>query len=147
VNVHVFRLWPPLEHAPDQTASRPSNTVEVIGVPVLNEAEPELPTLTLITAGRRDALAAAARRGRQRPALRHALLSVIVVLGQLCRSFDEVSDGEQPGGRRRLPRGTALTRSKFVPAMTDLQAVDFSQLSRIVSGPPRASGLSWLNQH
>jgi len=51
VNVHVLRLLPPLEHAPDQTASRPFDTLKVIDVPVLNEAEPELPTLTLIPAG------------------------------------------------------------------------------------------------
>ena len=49
--MHVFRLLPPLEHAPDQMASRPFVTLNVIEVPVLNEADPVLPTLTLIPAG------------------------------------------------------------------------------------------------
>jgi len=51
VNVHVFRLLPLLEQAPDQIASRPLVTLKVIEVPVLNEADPVLPTLTLIPAG------------------------------------------------------------------------------------------------
>ena len=51
VNVHVFVLLPPLEHAPDQIASRPLVTLKVIDVPVLKDAEPELPTLTLMPAG------------------------------------------------------------------------------------------------
>ena len=51
VNVHVFVLFPPLEQAPDQIASRPFVTVSVIDVPALNDAEPVLPTLTLIPAG------------------------------------------------------------------------------------------------
>jgi hypothetical protein len=51
VNVHVLRLLPPLEHAPDQTASRPFDTLNVIDVPVVNDAEPLLPTATLTPAG------------------------------------------------------------------------------------------------
>jgi hypothetical protein len=51
VNVQVFALLPPLEQAPDQIASRPLETVSVIGVPVANVAEPVLPTATLIPAG------------------------------------------------------------------------------------------------
>jgi hypothetical protein len=51
VNVQVFTLLPPLEHAPDQIASRPLVTLSVIDVPVLNVAEPVLPTATLIPAG------------------------------------------------------------------------------------------------
>src|SRR4051794_12967913 len=51
VNVHDFRLAPPLEHAPDQIASRPFETVSVIAVPVVNGADPELPTATLMPAG------------------------------------------------------------------------------------------------
>ena len=51
VNVHVFRLDPPLEHAPEKIASRPFDTVNVIDVPVANDAEPLLPTLTLMPAG------------------------------------------------------------------------------------------------
>ena len=51
VSVHVFVLFPPLEHAPDQMASRPFNTLKVIDVPVANDAEPLLPTATLIPAG------------------------------------------------------------------------------------------------
>lgn len=51
VNVHVRVLLPPLEHAPDQIASRPFVTLNVIDVPVLNGAEPVVPTFTLIPAG------------------------------------------------------------------------------------------------
>jgi hypothetical protein len=51
VKVHVFVLFPPLEHAPDQIASRPFVTLSVIEVPVLNEAEPVVPTFTLMPAG------------------------------------------------------------------------------------------------
>ena len=51
MNVHVLRLLPPLEQAPDQMASRPPATVSVIDVPVVNDAEPELPVVTLMPAG------------------------------------------------------------------------------------------------
>ena len=51
VNVHEFTLLPPLEQAPDQIALRPFDTVSVIDVPVVNVAEPVLPTATLIPAG------------------------------------------------------------------------------------------------
>jgi hypothetical protein len=51
VNVQVFVLFPPLEHAPDQTTSRPFVALSVIAVPVANEAEPLLPTATLMPAG------------------------------------------------------------------------------------------------
>ena len=51
VNVHVFTLLPPLEQAPDQTTSRPFDALSVIDVPVVNVAEPVLPTATLIPAG------------------------------------------------------------------------------------------------
>jgi hypothetical protein len=51
VNVQVRRLLPPLEQAPDQTASRPFETLSVIAVPVANDADPLLPTLTLRPAG------------------------------------------------------------------------------------------------
>jgi hypothetical protein len=51
VNVQVRCLLPPLEHAPVQTASRPLVTLSAIEVPAANEAEPVLPTLTLIPAG------------------------------------------------------------------------------------------------
>ena len=51
VNVQVFVLLPPLEHAPDQIASRSLLTRSVIDVPVLNGADPVLPTFTLIPAG------------------------------------------------------------------------------------------------
>lgn len=44
-------LFPPLEHAPDQIASRPFVTLSVIDVPTLNDADPVLPTFTLIPAG------------------------------------------------------------------------------------------------
>jgi hypothetical protein len=51
VNVQVRALFPPLEHAPVQIASRPLVTLSVIDVPAANEAEPVAPTLTLIPAG------------------------------------------------------------------------------------------------
>ena len=51
VNVQVLVLFPPLEHAPDQIASRPFEMLRVIDVPLANDAEPVVPTLTLIPVG------------------------------------------------------------------------------------------------
>jgi len=51
VNVHVLLLLPPLEHAPDQIASRPFETLSVIDVPVANDADPLLPTATSMPVG------------------------------------------------------------------------------------------------
>jgi hypothetical protein len=51
VNVHVLVLFPPLEHPPDQTASRPFDTARVIDAPAVKLAEPVLPTSTLMPAG------------------------------------------------------------------------------------------------
>ena len=51
VNVHVLALLPPLEQAPDQITSRVLEALSVIEVPVVNVAEPVLPTVTLIPAG------------------------------------------------------------------------------------------------
>jgi len=51
VKVHVLVLFPPLEQAPDQTASRPLVTLSVIRVPMANDAAPVLPTDTLMPAG------------------------------------------------------------------------------------------------
>jgi hypothetical protein len=51
VNVQLFALFPPLEQAPDQVASRPFVTFSVIAVPVVNDADPVLPTLTSMPAG------------------------------------------------------------------------------------------------
>lgn len=51
VNVHVFALFPPLEQAPDQIASRSFVTRSVIDVPVVNDADPVVPTRTLMPAG------------------------------------------------------------------------------------------------
>jgi len=51
VNVQVFVLLPPLEHAPDQTTSRLFVALRVIVVPVANDAEPLLPTVTLMPGG------------------------------------------------------------------------------------------------
>ena len=51
VKVHVFCLFPPLEHAPDQIASRPFETLSVIDVPAANDADPVLPTATFSPAG------------------------------------------------------------------------------------------------
>ena len=50
VKVQVRVLLPPLEQAPDQIASRPFVTVKVTE-PVGNEADPVVPTLTLMPAG------------------------------------------------------------------------------------------------
>jgi hypothetical protein len=46
VNVHVLVLLPLLEQAPDQMASRPFETLNVIDVPVANDADPVPPTAT-----------------------------------------------------------------------------------------------------
>ncbi len=51
VNVHVFTLLPPLEQAPDQITLRSFDALSVIDVPVVNVADPVLPTATLIPAG------------------------------------------------------------------------------------------------
>lgn len=51
MNVHVLLLFPPLEQAPDQTASRPLETDSVIAEPIVNDAEPVLPTATLMPVG------------------------------------------------------------------------------------------------
>ena len=51
VKVQVFVLFPPLEQAPDQIASRPFVTLSVIEAPVVNDADPVVPTATLIPAG------------------------------------------------------------------------------------------------
>jgi hypothetical protein len=51
VNVHVLVLFPLLEHAPDQIASRPFETASVMDAPLANDADPELPTGTLMPAG------------------------------------------------------------------------------------------------
>lgn len=51
VNVQVFVLFPPLEHAPDQMTSRLLVALSVIVVPVANGAEPLLPTATLMPTG------------------------------------------------------------------------------------------------
>ena len=54
VNVHDFVFDPPLEQLPDQIASRPFETVNVIAVPTANELEPLLPVATLMPAGLED---------------------------------------------------------------------------------------------
>ena len=51
VNVQLFTSSPSLEQAPDQIAVRPFETVSVIAVPMENDADPVLPTATLIPAG------------------------------------------------------------------------------------------------
>ena len=51
VNTQVLALLPPLEHAPDQIASRPLAALSVIAVFVANLADPLLPTVTLTPAG------------------------------------------------------------------------------------------------
>jgi hypothetical protein len=51
VKVQLFVLLPPLEQAPVQIAVRPPDTLKVIDVPVLNDAEPVLPLDTLMPAG------------------------------------------------------------------------------------------------
>lgn len=51
MKLQLFVLRPLLEHAPDQMASRPFETVSVIFVPDANAAVEVLPTLALIPAG------------------------------------------------------------------------------------------------
>ncbi len=51
VNVQVRLRLPPLEHAPDQTASRPLGTLNLIDVPVVNDEDAVLPTATLMPVG------------------------------------------------------------------------------------------------
>jgi len=51
VKLQVFALAPPLEHPPDQMASRPLLTVSVTDVPVAKLALPVVPTLTVRPAG------------------------------------------------------------------------------------------------
>ena len=51
MNVQVLVLLPPLEHAPDQMASRPLLTLNVIELLVAKPADWVLPTATLIPAG------------------------------------------------------------------------------------------------
>jgi len=51
VNVQLLVLLPPLEHAPDQIASRPFVTLNVIAVPVANDTAPLLPVATLMPVG------------------------------------------------------------------------------------------------
>jgi hypothetical protein len=51
VNVQVLALLPPLEHAPDQMASRPFVTLNVIDVLTAKPADAEVPTSTLMPAG------------------------------------------------------------------------------------------------
>jgi len=51
VKVQDVVLFPPLEHAPDQMALLPFETVSVILLPELNEACDELPTAALMPAG------------------------------------------------------------------------------------------------
>lgn len=49
--MHVLRLSLPLEHAPDQIASRPFDTLRVIEVPTVKPALPVVPTITLMPGG------------------------------------------------------------------------------------------------
>ena len=51
VNVQVFVLFPPVEHAPDQMTSRSFVALSVIAVPVVKVADPLLPTVTLMPVG------------------------------------------------------------------------------------------------
>jgi hypothetical protein len=51
VNAQVFALFPALEQAPDHTASRPLDTLSVTFVFAPNDADPVLPTVTLIPVG------------------------------------------------------------------------------------------------
>jgi hypothetical protein len=51
VKLQVLVLLPLLLHAPDQMASRPFDTLNVIDVPLANDAEALLPVVTLMPAG------------------------------------------------------------------------------------------------
>jgi hypothetical protein len=50
VKVHVLALLPVLQ-APDQMASRPSDSLRVIDAPTANDADPDEPVVTLMPAG------------------------------------------------------------------------------------------------
>jgi hypothetical protein len=50
-NVQLVVLLPALEQAPDQMALRPLDTVNLTEVPDANDADPVLPTATLIPVG------------------------------------------------------------------------------------------------
>jgi hypothetical protein len=54
VNLQLAVSRPPLEQAPDQNAVRSFETLSVIADPVANDADPVLPTATLIPAGLDD---------------------------------------------------------------------------------------------
>ena len=51
MKVQLFRLFPPLEHAPDQMASRPFVTLSVMDVPTANVADRVVPTATVSPLG------------------------------------------------------------------------------------------------
>lgn len=51
VNVQVRLRLPPLEQAPDHTASRPFDTLNLIDVPFVNDADAVLPTATSMPMG------------------------------------------------------------------------------------------------
>jgi hypothetical protein len=51
VNVQLFVSSPPLEQAPDQMTTRPLVAVSVSLVPAANDADPVLPTATLMPEG------------------------------------------------------------------------------------------------
>ena len=51
VKMQVLVLFPPLEQAPDQIASRPFVTLRVIVVPLANCADPLVPTGTWMPVG------------------------------------------------------------------------------------------------
>ena len=106
VNVQVFTLLPPLEQAPDQTVSRPFVALSVIDVPALNDAEPVVPTLTLMPCGSRsDPLAAPSRRGhrqRRRPRRRRRR-GVVHRHAHCCRRASDCSPRQ-----RRAPSANAM---------------------------------------
>ena len=90
VKVHVFVLFPLLEQAPDQTASRLFETLSVIDVPVANDADPVPPTATFRPEGEELTVSPL------RPLAVSVNVAVAVVVGGLDGVTSSVADWVTP---------------------------------------------------
>jgi len=90
VKVHVFVLFPLLEQAPDQTASRLFETLSVIDVPVANDADPVPPTATFRPEGEELTVSPL------RPLAVSVNVAVAVVVGGLDGVTSSVADRVTP---------------------------------------------------
>ena len=116
MNVQLLRLLPPLEQAPDQMASRPSETLSVIAVPDVNDADAAAAGADVDPGGtRRDPLAApSARRDGQRRRLRRRRRGpggVTVRVGRPRRAVV----GRRDRHRRRRADGASSTMVNDAP--------------------------------